>query len=103
MIALYRWKVRRGFEQQFIDNWSVITLYYREVHGSSGSRLHRGSDGLFYGYAKWPSAELRAKAFKTGEEHPARPALTEAIEESYPEVLLELAADLLIWDTEPSA
>ncbi|MFN0277626.1 MAG: antibiotic biosynthesis monooxygenase [Pyrinomonadaceae bacterium] len=96
LIALYRWKIKSGHEQQFIEAWSEITLYYRENHGSFGSRLHRGSDGLFYGYAKWPSAEQRAKAFITGEEHPARPAMVEAIEESFPEVLLEVAADLLI-------
>lgn len=96
LTALYRWKIKPGCEQQFVEAWSEITLYYRENHGSYGSRLHRGSDGLFYGYAKWPSAEHRAEAFKTREEHPARPAMVEAIEKSFPEVLLEVAADLLI-------
>lgn len=102
LIALYRWKIRPGYEQQFIDCWSEITLFYRENYGSSGSRLHRGSDHLFYGYARWPSAEHRAKAFKIGEEHPARAALVESIEESYSEVLLEIVADLLVWNGEPS-
>ena len=100
LIALYRWKIRSGYEQQFIDSWSEITLYYREHHGSFGSRLHRGNDGLFYGYAMWPSSEQRSKAFEIGVEHPARPAMTDSVEQSYPEVLLEVAADLLRIDSE---
>lgn len=95
-IALYKWKIRDGLEHQFIDAWSEVTLYYLENHGSLGSRLHRGSDGLFYGYAQWPSAEVRARAFSNAEELAARPLMLEAIEESFPEVLLEVAADLLV-------
>lgn len=101
MIALYRWNIREGFEQQFIDAWSQITLYYRENHGSLGSRLHRGSDGLYYGYAQWPSAEARFAAFENGTEHPARPSMVDAIEESFPEVLLDVAADYLVPGDEP--
>ena len=100
LTALYRWKIKAGFEQQFIDCWSDITIYYRENHGSYGSRLHRGNDGLFYGYAMWPSMEQRNRAFDTGVEHPARPGMIEAIEESFPEVLLEIEADFLRSDLE---
>lgn len=96
LIALYRWKIRAGFEQQFIDRWSKITLYYLENHGSFGSRLHRGNDGLFYGYAMWPTLEQRNNAFDTGVEHPARAGMIEAIEESFPEVLLDVEADFLL-------
>ena len=96
LIALYRWKIKAGFEEQFIDRWSEITLYYREDHGSLGSRLHRGNDGLFYGYAIWPSVERRASAFGAGGEHPARAGMIDAIEESFPEVLLDVEADFLL-------
>lgn len=95
LIALYRWKIKPGYEQQFAHHWSEITLYYRENHGSFGSRLHRGNDGLFYGYAMWPSLEQRKEAFDTGVEHPSRQGMVEAIEESLPEVLLEVVADFL--------
>lgn len=96
MIALYRWKIREGLEQQFVDAWSGITRYYLENHGSLGSRLHRGSDGLFYGYAQWPSAERRNDAFSQAPELPEWSLMLEAIEESYPEVLLDLEADFLV-------
>jgi hypothetical protein len=61
-IALYRWKIKPELEQQFIESWSEITAFYRENAGSLGSRLHHGSDGLWYGYAQWPSAEKREAA-----------------------------------------
>lgn len=101
LIALYRWRIKTGSEQQFIVSWSEITLYYREEHGSLGSRLHRGNDGLFYGYAMWPSIERRAAAFETGGEHPARAGMIEAIAESFPEVLLDVEADFLLPNPEP--
>ena len=101
LIALYRWKIKPDLEQQFIDRWSEITLYHRENHGSLGSRLHRGNDGLFYGYAMWPSIEQRATAFDTGGEHPARAGMIEAIGESFPEVLLDVEADFLQPNVEP--
>ena len=103
LTALYRWKIKPGFEQQFIDCWSQVTLCLREEHGSLGSRLHRGNDGLYYGYAMWPSLEQRNMAFEKGVEHPARPRMAEAIEESFPEILLEVVADHLRTDTEPPA
>lgn len=95
-IALYRWKIKPELEQQFIESWSEITAYYRENAGSLGSRLHRGSDGLWYGYAQWPSAEARETAFADSPVHPAREKMQEAVEESFPEILLEPLADYLI-------
>ncbi|HMO79374.1 MAG TPA: hypothetical protein PKD24_01150 [Pyrinomonadaceae bacterium] len=50
-IALYRWRLKPGCEKQFEKAWSAITLYYRDNFEWSGSRLHRGSDDLFYANA----------------------------------------------------
>jgi hypothetical protein len=96
IVFLYRWRIKAGLEQQFIDSWSEITAYYRENSGSLGSRLHTGSDGLWYGYAQWPSAEDRDAAFDKIPDHPAREKMREAIEESFDEIRLEPAADYLI-------
>lgn len=95
-VALYKWRIRVGFEQQFIDSWSEITAYYRENAGSWGSRLHKGSDGLWYGYAQWPSDDARQAGFARLPSHPAREKMVEAIEESFEEVRLEPLADYLI-------
>ncbi len=97
-IILYRWHIKPDFEQQFIESWSERTAYLRERYGSLGSRLHRGSDGIWYGYAQWKSADQRNQAVqneadKTSE---ATVKMREAIEKSLPEIELETAADYLI-------
>lgn len=96
IVFLYRWRIKPGFEQQFIDSWSEITAYYRKNAGSLGSRLHKGSDGLFYGYAQWKSAEDRSAAFENRPAHPAREKMQEAVQESFDEIRLDPVADYLI-------
>jgi hypothetical protein len=58
--------------------------------------LHRGSDGTWYAYAQWPTAETRERAFALGSVDPqASEAMREAIAESLPEVILEVIEDHL--------
>lgn len=92
---LYRWRIKAGFEVQFIENWSKITEYHLTNSGSNGSRLHRGSDGLYYGYASWPSAEIRDAAFEKSPDIEGRDLMRQAIEESFAEITLDVTADLL--------
>ena len=97
-IVLYRWRVKPESQQQFIEAWSEITNHFRANYDSLGSRLHRGSDDLFYGYAQWTSAEQRENVF-AGENAEIRQAslkMREAVEESFPEVVLEEIADYLV-------
>jgi heme-degrading monooxygenase HmoA len=95
-IVLYRWSIKPELEDQFIRAWSEVTDYYRKNHGSLGSRLHKGSDGIFYSYAQWRSAEQRQKAFEIVPELAARAKMREAIAESYPEIILENVSDYLL-------
>jgi hypothetical protein len=95
-IVLYRWRIKEGMEQQFIAAWSEVTAYILENYNSLGSRLHRGSDGLFYSYAQWKSAEQRPQAFASMPDLEARQKMREAIEESLPEIFLENLSDYLI-------
>src|SRR5262245_3082183 len=62
-VVLYRWRLHPGAEESFAEAWSRVTELLRSERGSLGSRLHRGSDGLWYGYAQWPSAAAREQAF----------------------------------------
>lgn len=82
-------------EAQFTAAWSAITDYYLKIGASHGSRLHLGSDGLLYGYARWPSEEAREAAFAGNFEHPERSAMRDAIAESFPEVRLETLVDMV--------
>jgi hypothetical protein len=96
LVFLYRWRIKPEKEAQFIESWSEITAYYRENFDSLGSRLHRGDDGIFYGYAQWKSDGQRENAFANSPKSEARAKLREAIEESLPEVRLEILSDYLV-------
>jgi hypothetical protein len=94
-IVLYRWKIKPGRESQFISAWSEVTAYYLENLDSLGSRLHRGSDGLFYAYAQWKSAEDRERAFAGADTADAFERMTDAVAERFEPVILEKIADYL--------
>jgi hypothetical protein len=97
-IVLYRWRVKPHLERQFIESWSEITDYLRKNYDSLGSRLHRGSDELFYGYAQWKSDEDRKNAFTNynAEISEASLKMRESIDESFSEIVLESIADYLV-------
>ncbi len=97
-IVLYRWRIDPAIEKQFQNAWSAVTLHYRDKYGSSGSRLHRGSDGLFYAYAIWPYIDARQSAIATADEviMAHRIIMDSAIVEHFPEIELETIADHII-------
>jgi heme-degrading monooxygenase HmoA len=98
MIAiLYSWRIKPNKEQQFIESWSQVTEFLRDKRGSLGSRLHRGNNGLFYGYAQWKSDEERQNAFQHSTEiSDSIEKMRDSIEESFAEIMLEPIADFLI-------
>jgi quinol monooxygenase YgiN len=96
-VVLYRWRLHPGTEETFIHAWSRISELMFKERGSLGSRLHRGSDGVWYSYAQWPSAEARDHAFagppadvQSGDQMAA------AVAEKLPEIVLEAVADYLV-------
>ena len=94
-VVLYRWKLRPGTESAFEEAWTVATKRLLSV-GSLGSRLHRGSDGIWYSYAQWPTEDARRKAFAEPSDSANRERMRAAIAEEYPEVVLEPLADYLV-------
>jgi quinol monooxygenase YgiN len=100
MIAyLYHWKIDPSKEAQFERAWAYVTEQFRAHAGSLGSRLHRGNDGSWYGYAQWPSAEARRDArIDDPEFTEALRLMRDAAVETWPEVELTLVRDLLITD-----
>jgi hypothetical protein len=89
-------------EDSFLRAWSRVTELLL-ARGSFGSRLHKGPEGLWYGYAQWPSNEVRLAAFTTAVDPEAGQKMSDAIAERFPEILLECVADYLILpgQTEP--
>lgn len=95
-VVLYRWRVTKDREAAFVEAWDAITRGYL-LHGSLGSRLHRGHDGVFYAYAQWPSQEAQESAFSLGATRPeASAALRAASGDREPEVVLDPARDRLL-------
>ena len=96
LVVLYRWRLRPGSEASFIEAWSRVTESLRSRAGSLGSRLHRGNDGIWYGYAQWPNDETRQRAFAQSLDPVASAQMRAAVAESLPEVLLEPVSDYLV-------
>lgn len=95
--VLYRWRVDPSKESQFVENWSVITRHFVDNCHSMGSRLHRGSDGIYYGYAQWPSQEILDNAFSDFQTELARLQMREAVTESFPEIRFQIVEDHLVF------
>ena len=95
--VIYRWRLKPGMEAQFVEAWSRITELYVAHRGGLGSRLHKGPDDIWYGYAQWPSAKMRAAAF-AGEPLDAEASgrMRAAVAESFDEIVLVPVADYLV-------
>lgn len=95
ILYLYRWKLKEDKVTQFTEAWSYVTKTLLE-HGSLGSRLHLGSDGIHYGYAQWPNEQARNNLKVTDSKiEEARQKMRDAIEESFPETVLTPLKDFL--------
>lgn len=98
-VALYRWRVDPAAEQDFVVAWTRLTELIREHRGGRGSRLHRGADGLFYGYAQWPDRATWEAPWDppaAAREHLA--VIAAAVVERFEPTLLEPVGDLLLAD-----
>jgi len=93
-LFLYRWRLRPGAETAFTAAWSEATRALLDA-GSFGSRLHRGDDGLWYGYAQWPDAERREAAFAALATSSAGARMAACVAETLPAVALTPVADFL--------
>jgi quinol monooxygenase YgiN len=97
VIMLYRWRLHAGSEDQFVQAWSSITRQLRDERGSLGSRLHKGEDGLWYGYAQWPDANVIADAFLQPVDELAAARMREAVLEDFAPMKLDPVADFLVF------
>ena len=100
-VVLYRWRLKPGSEEAFVRAWSDRTKALLEL-GSLGSRLHHGDDGIWYSYARWPSAAVRTAAFEIplDEEgarnaQQARQEMSDATLEEFPDIVMIPVADFL--------
>lgn len=103
VIYLYRWQLKPGYEQQFQENWSIVTQLLRDQGGSFGSRLHQADNGEWIGYAQWPSMEARETCtIASPKLERALALMREAIAESAPAQVLQIKEDFLVLPTQTS-
>ena len=93
-LFLYRWRLHAGMEDTFVGAWSDATRALL-AQGSLGSRLHRGDDGFWYGYAQWPDAARRDAARVALADASVGARMQECIAEALPPVTLAPVADFL--------
>ena len=58
LIVLLEFQVKPGMDDEFIDAWNATTINIYQKLGSLGSKLHRSDNGVYIGYAQWPSEEV---------------------------------------------
>ncbi len=94
-VAIYRWRLKAGREQEFAQAWERVTRLIVRECGSGGSALFRADDGTYAALARWPDRESRERCAARYDEDLAR--MTDCIAERYPEQRLESVTDL--WTT----
>lgn len=95
--ALYHWKLKPGMEDTFREAWAESTRMIHKQCASYGARLHEGSDGLFWSYARWPSEAVRQACWDTHDfsKFESFQTMRACIETTFPEIVLTLTADEL--------
>jgi heme-degrading monooxygenase HmoA len=101
-VAIYRWRLQPGLEQDFIANWQRITTLALAA-GSGGSSLFKDSEGRWVAIARWASREARTSFFaqlaREGSDTVMRERARQAVLESFPDEELESAVDM--WTSVP--
>ena len=97
--VLYRWRLKPGKEDSFVEAWAKMTELIKQQCGGLGSRLHQVEDGTWAAYAQWPDRETWAAMQKMDPiDKMASAQMREAIEESFEPVLMTPEQDFLIFD-----
>lgn len=96
-IALYRWKIKTGSEEDFRRSWRTITVEIYRKCGSFGSRLHQSEDGIWVAYAQWETRDdwERLRNSFVLEDPDARKLWRDSIESAMPEIYMNVTDDLL--------
>jgi heme-degrading monooxygenase HmoA len=95
--VIYRWRLKPGTEDAFVQAWRRLTRAIRERRGGLGSRLHRGGDGLWVAYAQWPDrAAWEAASLRDSADPEAAAIMADAVAERLEPIAVEAVADLLV-------
>ena len=94
-IAVYRFTLKPGSEEQYRKDWAEVTRLGVEEGRSFGSSLGRAQDGSWVAVARWPSKEMRDDWFAHGtrmDQPVAR--MRAAVVERFDDLEVEITDDL---------
>ena len=95
-IALYEFKTKPGYQEQFEKNWAIVTEAIYKTKGSLGSRLHKATDNTYVAYAQWPSeAQYNLDIPLPESAQAARTLMREACEDISTLKLMNVVTDLI--------
>lgn len=95
---IYRFELKSHQEAEYRKNWCKVSRYFMKECGALGSCLHKGADGLWVAYSRWPSKKMRDAAWP-GKDSP-NAAFPEEIREAIQnmQVIKGANEDLLHYD-----
>lgn len=108
--VIYRFRLKPHQEIHYKECWGKIVNYFIEKRGAIGSCLHKGENGLWVAYSRWPDKTTRDASWP-GENEPSQElpqeirdvilkiqALKEENQdlEQYEEICLEVVEDRLV-------
>lgn len=97
-VAIYRWRLHVGREQDFIANWQRITELGLSA-GSGGSSLFKDTQGCWVAIARWPTRDARDRFFSErddGADADLAERARQAVIERLPAQELESVLDLWV-------
>ncbi|MAZ44894.1 MAG: hypothetical protein CMF48_06955 [Legionellales bacterium] len=108
--VIYRFKLKPTQEKQYIKCWNEIANYFSTERGAVGSCLHKGEDGLWVAYSRWPDRQTRDASWPIGEgiNQSLPPHIQDAIQymveikehnsslQQYDEICLDVVEDKLL-------
>ena len=68
--VIYQGYLKSGREEEYLRAWRTVARFFVEHRGALGSCLHRGSDGLWVAYSRWPDKKTRDSSWP-GEDAPS--------------------------------
>ncbi len=57
--VIYKFKLQEHQEELYKHHWYKITNYFIKSRGAIGSCLHKGEDGIWVAYSRWPDKATR--------------------------------------------
>jgi hypothetical protein len=67
--VIYKFKLKPAQEELYQHHWNKIANFFIKHRGATGSCLHKGDNGLWVAYSRWPDKKTRDASWP-GEKSP---------------------------------